>query len=115
MIAAWLPTLFDESVLSEVVAETARIMSDFHPVGMRAMLRAFAEADLSSMLSTIEVPTLLLYGDADRRSPLTVANEMHDGIPRSELKIMPGVGHMVNAEAPDKFNEQVRGFLRSHL
>jgi pimeloyl-ACP methyl ester carboxylesterase len=113
--AAWLPTLFEESVPADVVAETAEIMSGFHPVGMRAMLRAFAEADLRGMLGTIEVPTLLIYGDADKRSPLSVAHEMHSKIAQSELKIVAGVGHMVNAEVPDALNDQVRGFLKSHL
>ena len=66
------------------------------------------------MLPGIRVPTLLLYGDADRRSPLgTVAAELHDKIPGSRLRILPGVGHAANIEAPDRFNAEVREFVRS--
>jgi pimeloyl-ACP methyl ester carboxylesterase len=47
------------------------------------------------------------------RSPLTVAEEMHARIPGSRLVVMPGVGHMADMEAPDRFNLEVRTFLKS--
>ena len=90
-------------------------MQDARPAGMRTMSRAFAEADLRDVLPGIRVPTLLLYGDVDRRSPQgAVAAELHRGIPGSRLVVMPGVGHAANMEAPDRFNAEVREFLRSH-
>lgn len=114
VVEKWIPTLFSDSVSADVIEETATIMSDFHPAGMRAMLRAFAAADLSNMLAIIEVPTLLLYGDADQRSPLNVAENLHKKIPDSSLVIMPGVGHLSNVEAPQIFNTKVRNFLQSN-
>jgi pimeloyl-ACP methyl ester carboxylesterase len=62
----------------------------------------------------VDVPTLLLYGDADQRSPLSPVGEaLHAGIPGSKLVVVPGVGHVVNLEAPERFNEEVRSFLLS--
>jgi len=87
-------------------------MSEFHPVGYRAMAHALAEADLRDVLPRIDVPTLLLYGDADRRSPLNVAKDLHSRIPASTLAVIPGAGHLSNLEAPERFNAEVRGFLR---
>ena len=109
----WLPTLFTDSTPVDVVKKSANIMSDFHPAGMRTMLRAFAKADLSGMLPDIKVPVLLLYGDADQRSPLHIAQKLHSDIPSSKLVVIEGVGHVVNAEAPEKFNTVVREFLAS--
>jgi len=78
------------------------------------MLQSLAEADLREVLARIRVPTLLLYGDADRRSPLeVVARDLHTRIPGSRLVVLPGVGHQSDMEAPDRFNAEVRGFLRS--
>ena len=68
---------------------------------------------LISASSKIAVPTLLLYGSADVRSPLTVAEGLHTQIPGSRLVVMPGIGHLSNVDAPDLFNAEVRRFLNS--
>ena len=39
--------------------------------------------------------------------------ELHARIPDSTLVVMPGVGHQSNVEAADRFNDEVRSFLRS--
>jgi pimeloyl-ACP methyl ester carboxylesterase len=57
------------------------------------------------------VPTLLVYGELDARSPLPVARELHARIPGSQLVVLPGVGHLACAERPDLFNAAVRSFL----
>jgi pimeloyl-ACP methyl ester carboxylesterase len=110
----FLPSLLADSAPAEVVDEVRAILSDFHPAGQRALLRAgFAEHDVRDVLGDIDVPTLLLYGDKDLRSPLTVAEEMHASIRRSRLVVIPGVGHMADMEAADRFNGEVRTFLKS--
>jgi pimeloyl-ACP methyl ester carboxylesterase len=113
-VRGYLPGLFTESAPPELLEEAAAIMLDVRPAGMRAMIRSFADADLRDVLPGIRVPTLLLYGDADRRSPLgTVAAELHRMIPGSRLRILAGVGHAANLETPERFNAEVREFLGS--
>jgi len=113
-VPGYLPGLFTDSASAELVEEALAMMLDVRPAGMRPMLQGFAEADLRDVLSRIEVPTLLLYGDADRRSPVeVVGRDLNDKIPGSRLVVMPGVGHQSDMEAPDRFNAEVRGFLRS--
>ena len=83
------------------------------PAGMRAMANAFADADLRDALPGLDAPTLLIYGDADQRSPASPVGEaLHTGIPGSRLVVFEGPGHVVNLEAPQRFNEEVRSFLR---
>ena len=82
------------------------------PGGYRAAAHSMAEADLRDVLPQIGVPTLLLYGELDERSPRSVADELHARIPSSRLVVIDGVGHLANVEAPDAFNAQVREFLR---
>jgi len=107
----WIPTLFSASASGELQGEMAAIISDFHPAGMRAMLRSFAEADLRDVLPLIDIPTLLLYGEHDERSPMDVARELHSKITTSTLVIIPGAGHMCNMESPGAFDSEVRRFL----
>jgi pimeloyl-ACP methyl ester carboxylesterase len=47
------------------------------------------------------------------RAPLDVARALETAIPTSKLVFMPGVGHQSNMEAPERFNDAVRSFLRS--
>lgn len=110
----YLPSFFSQSVSQEVVDETMAMMLETRPAGMRAALRAFADADLREVLSTITVPTLLLYGEADQRSPQHVAKELPAHISDSQLVVLPGTGHDSNLEAPTEFNTTVRRFLRNH-
>jgi pimeloyl-ACP methyl ester carboxylesterase len=109
-----IPTLLTEAAPSELVEEVRAILLDFHPAGQRAILGAgFAEHDLRNVLPTVEVPTLLLYGDKDVRSPMAVAEQMHASIPGSQLVVIPGAGHLSDMEAPERFNAELAGFLRS--
>lgn len=112
-IPAWLPTLFTDRADPAVVDEISAIMADFHPAGMRALLSASGHADYRDVLPAISVPTLLLYGAEDVRSPLTVAREMHGQIPGSQLVVIPDVGHLAAAETPGAFNAEVRRFVHS--
>lgn len=109
----WLPSLFTGEAPRAAVEEVVRIMLDVRPAGLRAMARSFAEADLRDVLPHIAVPTLLLHGELDRRAPLSVAHELHATIPGATLVVMSGVGHQSNLEAPDRFTEEVRAFLRA--
>lgn len=100
----WIPTLLTSAASAELVDEVTTILADFHPAGQRALLRSgFAEHDLRNLLPQIAVPTLLLYGESDVRSPKNVAEDMHAAIPGSQLVFMPGVGHLGDVEAPDRF------------
>src|SRR5262245_2857380 len=110
----WAPGFFGGTAPSDVVDEVVAVFSEFDPRVLVMLARSFAETDLRDMLSTINIPTLLLYGDADTRSPLQVAKALHASIRRSKLVVLSGVGHVSNVEAADRFDDAVRNFLRSH-
>jgi pimeloyl-ACP methyl ester carboxylesterase len=107
----WLPGLLAENAPREVVDELRSILADFHPRGARMMAKAMASADLRDVLQGITVPTLLLYGDADSRSPLSVAKALQADIPGSTLVVLGGVGHQLNMEDADRFNATLRDFI----
>lgn len=108
-----IPGLFSDLIPPERSQELAAIMSEARPVGTRVMAHAFAEADLRVVLPRIQVPTLLLCGETDERSPLPVAHELHAAIPTSRMVVLPGLGHESYVEAPERFNAEVRTFVRS--
>lgn len=103
--------LFSDAMPAERAQELASIMRDSRPVGTRTMALALAEADLRAALPSIGVPTLVVCGDADERSPLSVGRELHSAIPRSALAVLKGLGHECYMESADTFGAEVRRFL----
>jgi pimeloyl-ACP methyl ester carboxylesterase len=113
LIAKLLPGMFTDDVAPKVREELSVIISGFHPVGFRLMSLSSAEVDTTEMLGAICVPTLLLWGENDQRSPVSVAQDLHARIPDSELALIPNAGHVSNMEQPDAFNAHVRRFCAS--
>ena len=110
---ASVPGLLSPNTPAERVKELAAIMSDVRPTGSVVMARAFAAADLRPVLGEIVAPTLLLYGDADERAPLPVAEAILRLVPSSTLVVGPGFGHEWYLESPSTFDAEVRRFLRA--
>jgi pimeloyl-ACP methyl ester carboxylesterase len=109
----YIPTLLTERAPKGMEEELVALMAESRPAGIRAMILAMAEADLRDVLPRIHIPTLLLCGEEDVRSPVSVAEELHARIPGSTLVVMPDVGHQSNIESAGRFNDEVRNFLRS--
>jgi pimeloyl-ACP methyl ester carboxylesterase len=111
-VRGYLPEFFTGAAVPDDVKTILAIMAQVRRSGMEAMTRGFAEADLREVLPRIRVPTLLLWGGADVRSPVPIAREFAARIPHAELVVLPGVGHLSNVDAPAAFDGAVRRFLR---
>ncbi|MFN2483953.1 MAG: alpha/beta fold hydrolase [Candidatus Limnocylindria bacterium] len=114
-VPRYLPGMFSASVATDVKDELASIMADFHPLGFRLMATALARADTRDLLGAIRVPTLLIWGDQDARSPIAVAHALYASIPAAGLSVIQGAGHVSNMERPVEFNAIMRSFLASGL
>lgn len=112
-VPKYLPGMFSNSPTPEVRQELTNIMADFHPIGFRLMAKASAQTDTRIILSSIRLPTLMIWGDADKRSPLSVAYPIRDAIPGARLEVISEAGHLSNLEEPDRFNATVRKFCLS--
>jgi len=94
-------------LLEEVVAAVRR-------ESLRTQLSLMAEADQRDLLPRITVPTLLVWGELDARSPLSVARQFEQAIPDTTLVVIPACGHASNLEPPKQVNDAVREFCRAH-
>ena len=91
----------------------AAIAEDVRPATLRQQLTLMVETDLGDLLPRIAVPTLLIWGQLDARSPLSVARQFQDAIPDTRLVVIKGAGHMSNLERPERVNDAVREFCRA--
>lgn len=108
------PGLFAGDPPAQVVDLLAAMAADVRPDTLRTQLPIMAQTDLSELLPLITVPTLLIWGRDDARSPLRVAHRFHQVIPDSTLVVIDHAGHLSNLERPQQVNHAVRRFCRAH-
>jgi pimeloyl-ACP methyl ester carboxylesterase len=65
--------------------------------------------DVSERVGAIATPTTVLCGRADRLTPPSESVRLAERIPGARLEIVPGAGHMLMFEAPDRLEEVVLG------
>ena len=108
------PGLFAGAPPAEFVPLLEAMAAEVRRESMNTALSAMAEADQRDLLPRIAVPTLLIWGERDARSPLSVARQFEQAIPAAKLVVIPGAGHVSNLEQPEPFNDAVREFCRTH-
>ena len=108
------PGLFAGDPPAEFVPLLDDMAAAVRPESLRNLLFVMAEADQRDLLPSIAVPTLLIWGELDVRSPLSVALEFEQAIPDAQLVVIPGCGHVSNLERPHQFNDALREFCRGH-
>jgi pimeloyl-ACP methyl ester carboxylesterase len=109
-----LPGWFAGDSPAEFVGLLTEMAADVRPESVGKAMLMMAQADERDLLPRIAVPTLLIWGELDVRSPLSVAREFEGSIPDSTLMVIPGAGHVSNLERPAEFNDAVREFCRAH-
>ncbi|MCK0118358.1 alpha/beta hydrolase [Isoptericola sp. S6320L] len=107
-----LPDLFAAGPPGPFTALVDAMAASVRRDSLRTQLAIMAATDLSAHLPAVRVPTLLLWGELDARSPLRVAHEMARVIPGSTLVVIPECGHVTNLDRPDEFDRAVRAFYR---
>ena len=112
LATSWLPGLLSSDAPAPLVTELISIMSESRPASIKITAAVMAHCDQRDLLPLIDVPTLLLWGELDARSPLYVARQFHDAIPGARLSVIPAAGHVSNMEQPERFNAEVRDFCR---
>ena len=76
---------------------------------LKQMLTAKDVTDAS--LPQLKMPMLILWGDADRITPMSEGRTMHGLVPQSHLGIAPGCGHMAPVECSTSFGPELVRFL----
>lgn len=108
------PGLFTDLIPADRDAVLAKMMREnMRPATVRAAGYIGAETDLRPVLATIDVPTLLLHGESDARSPLANAEALHVAIPTSQLVVLPNLGHACVVEDPDACAAEIRRFVKT--
>ena len=77
-------------------------------------VKAFSETDFTEDLKKIEVPTLVIHGDADQIVPISDSAELSSKIVKNAtLKVIPGAPHGLCTTHADQINALLLDFLKA--
>ena len=79
---------------------------------MKETFKKIIKRDLRDNLSLLKTPTLILWGEKDKILPPSQAFFLKEKIEKSELEILPKVGHAISLEAPDLLVQKIISFLK---
>ena len=99
--------------VSEAQRDYARDIAAFaSPKGTLDCISAFGRTDFRDDLKKINVPTLVIHGDADAIVPFEVSGKRSAAaIAGSELVVIKGGPHGFNASHAKQFNDALLAFL----
>ena len=116
--------LFFQSMISRLLGKSTRETRPDLIDGALAMMRKMSPEDVAQVqrgmaerpnsvdtLKTIDVPTLLVTGDADILTGLNEAELMRQHISGSQLRVIAKAGHYAPWEQPEEVSKLLRQFL----
>ncbi|MBI5293515.1 MAG: alpha/beta fold hydrolase [Chloroflexi bacterium] len=80
----------------------------------RAALMACVTFNALPQLSCVACPTLIVAGDRDLTVALPLKQQLRQGIPGAELRLIPDSGHATPVDQPEPFNRALLEFLSRH-
>lgn len=105
------PGLFEPGVDLELVAEASHYR-ELTPVGTGAMDWRAADAfDRMGDLDGTPYPALIVTGSQDQLTPPKYAQYLATHIPKNELHVIEGAGHMLPLERPVEVATHIKRFL----
>jgi pimeloyl-ACP methyl ester carboxylesterase len=111
------PADFADRVLSSIagphisapaMAEQRAAMARITGAALRRTIDCLVTHDSRDILPAITAPTVCVVGELDEETPVDYAEHLVALIPGAQLVVVPGAGHLVNAEAPDAVNAVIR-------
>ena len=101
------PMFADKSFLTnEFIAQ-----AEADSLGFVTLMRQSASEGVGTEVIP-QVPTLVLWGEDDKFTKVSMGQNLAKMIPHAEFKVFTGAGHMPQIEKPDEFVKNVMEFLR---
>lgn len=107
---AWLRRLVAPDAPSGTLARVRGLLDRSAPGAIAALEAMKWRREGFTALREHALPVLAVAGEHDASVPVAAAHEIHAHAPRSRVEVVPGAGHLVNVEAPERFDDLLAGF-----
>ena len=98
-----------QAVYRQMVIEKIR---QANPLAYRKAMQSLMLFDSRRWVARIRVPVLVMTGAQDGTVPVAAQTELTKFLPDARQIIIPQVGHAINVDQPELFNQHLLGFLR---
>ncbi|MBB4012659.1 3-oxoadipate enol-lactonase [Niveibacterium umoris] len=95
----------------ERVMRIGRVIETTSAAGYAGCCQAIAGLATTERLGEIAAPTLVLVGEHDVGTPVSMSRVLADGIPGAELRVIENAAHLSNVEQPAVFSRLLFDFL----
>lgn len=75
------------------------------------LIKSYRDYDVRDILADVTIPTLVIAGTHDRLTVAGASEYIAQHLPKAELQVLEGCGHMSMLERHEQFNEMVARFL----
>ncbi len=108
-LPAFAPTKADDAALRQWWGKFERLGAS--PSAAIALMRMNREIDISGILPSIKVPTLVIHLTGDTLVNVEGGRELAAGIPGARLVEIPGTDHLLFLDAGDRILAEIEEFL----
>jgi pimeloyl-ACP methyl ester carboxylesterase len=110
-------TFYDPAIATaELVDEVFGVTTDARKcLAIVRMAKSAQRHYVADLLQQISTPTLLIWGEDDLITPLSVAKEFESLLPNAKLVKLPQCGHAPMMEKPEAFNKVLQEYLTLHF
>jgi pimeloyl-ACP methyl ester carboxylesterase len=93
----------------------AAFLAAYTSPGVKSILNGTEKEDTfdDADLARIDVPAGLIWGERDGLFPVATAETMAKALPRATLTVLPGCGHALHWECPDRLVAAIQKFRRA--
>jgi 3-oxoadipate enol-lactonase len=109
----WFTPLFRHQHPDEV-ARIGQLIRSTPLAGYAGCAYGIARINLSSRLANVDCPALVIVGDSDLGTPVSMAEEIVQSLPGSRLHVIKNAAHLSNVEQPAEFNRVLRQFVAAN-
>lgn len=95
----------------EIVENVLRMAKNIPKYAAAESYRDITKYDIRNRVCEIKVPTLIVTGEKDRGTPVSMSQYLHNQIEGSRLHVIPDCAHMPMIEKPDELNQTLEDFL----
>jgi pimeloyl-ACP methyl ester carboxylesterase len=110
-IGPFMRLVFSEPDSGEVIEQMIGIGMDSTPGVVATQETELEWTDPARRLGRVEVPTLVIHGEADAAVPLSLAESITAAMPNARLVVIPDGGHRPDIRNPELVNPPLIEFL----